>query len=217
MNATQIANALQKAKSPNEITLLIQACGPRAAEIRARLTEIGSAHPYFETAERKSADLAGPAAVQKLDVEIEELEREGGYLNTLELKCNEALEAALNAEAAREVPAACKRLPKHIEQVRQKLAALDAAIEEINKTVETIANYPRIPGSIMPLFDDELAALLQIRQEVWTVRNIRSLHPNPNYPLSEALFFDKRPNGTFSVRTAKPWPLDMGEERFSAY
>lgn len=178
MKSEQLSNALASAKTPEDCTQLIRAAACRRDEIRARLQAIGNER--FGSEVRTAALTQGPAALKAIDDEIAELECEERWLNSFEAKVYTQREAILDAQAVKEIPAARKQLPTAMRKVRDALAGLDSTIAALNAVVETIGNYGRLPDAELPLTDDELGELFELRDQVWRTRKVAVLTPPVN-------------------------------------
>lgn len=198
LTAQQIADQLRSAKASAEVLRIQQAFEPRRTEIRARLAEI--VDQVNRPPARTRAILQGPAAVSKLDDEIGLLQQELDCLVDLEGACNEKLEELLRSEWARAIPAARKRLPQALQQVRATLAAFETAIAEANDLVEMLANYGNLPGEPLPLSDEQLADLIGLRNTIWSPRHLKVIQPpEKGYPRSWAQFYESH-GGKYDLR-----------------
>jgi hypothetical protein len=196
VNATEIAKALNDGPGLHEFHALRMACEARRNELR-ELTRNAAA--------REAAALKGLEAIEAHDAEQERYIKELPLLDQIEMALVEAHDAAVTAGIRREMPAALKRLPSKLSKVDAALAELDRAIADANATIATIAEHERLPDRQMPLSDDELAELLQLRDRVWTQRTISTLTPNrEKHPRSWGLAFVVKPNGDWYLR--KPGP-----------
>jgi hypothetical protein len=162
-----IAAALRGNPSSTECDELARACEPLRAERRARLLEITPTRglPFADQPagyrEGILRDPHGPGHErEKLLGEIQQLE-------ALESATSAAREAALNAEAAVAIPKARKKVPALVDKVRTTLAELKGAVADANAAFAVIGDYERLPGKQRPFNDDELAAILEVRNELW--------------------------------------------------
>lgn len=158
LTADQIAAALKLDPSVDECHELHLAIDARSAAIRARQMEIGA-----------SPDDDSVSRLVELKNESDALDVESAMLNRLGLRLNEARERAYIETAKREIPVAMKRIPAKAQKVRDALAALDAALDALRSDYAIVAEFPRIGPC--PFSDDQLADLLTLRDEVWTVRH----------------------------------------------
>jgi hypothetical protein len=195
VNAKQIAEALGRNPSAEEAHSLILAIEARRTDLSARIAEISQRGGAIEDPpERNRAVLSGPDAVAKLDEEIKALARELDYLAQLSPRCFAAHESAVLSAARQAFPLARRRLPAAIERVRSAHAALDAAIVAANETVEALGQFENL-GEEMPLDDDALAELLELRATLWAMRDLSVLFPpDQGYPRSFDLFYERRGN-----------------------
>lgn len=149
---------------------------------------------------RTAALAQGPAALKALDDEVEALVREERWLTSVQSQAHSRREAALDAQAAREIPAAHKQFAAAMQRVRAAVQGLDTAIGTLNDLVGVLGNFDRLPDKTLPLNDSELAALLELRDEVWRTRVVRVLIPTVSvddldgafdrWPRSLPLYFD---------------------------
>jgi hypothetical protein len=204
--ATEIAAALRDANAtPDELTALIQACGPRRQQIRERLLEL-EPQPHGDSPTRLKAMRSGLDELRKLDEEVAELRRELIYMDHLESELYDARERAINAHVRKEIPKACSRLPAALSAVLDAKAKLEAAVAAGNALVAILGEYGRLESKSMPLTDNELAELLKVRVALWEGFNLSGLQPpgsptepSTDYPKSHALFFEVK-GDVFRVR-----------------
>ncbi len=199
MNADEIAKKLAaKPKNAEECIRLIRACEPRRMEIEARIGAI--AEQANLPPERVRAMRSGLAAVEALDREEEALRLERRVLDQLEHEANAALEALHEAAVRPGIQLGLQRLPGAVTKVSNALGALDAALAELNASVEAVNAYVRFPDLKMPLSPDDAVALIRLRYRVWQVRAVEIVSPPEDlggkplkgYELAWKLCFDAR-------------------------
>lgn len=193
MNADEILRALARADDLRKLDAIWNAPQRRREEIDQRLALIampGSRHidppPVRAAALRESVE-----AVRRLDEEEEHLRRERAHLDFVDARLAER-RAQLEADAIRaSIPKARKALPAQMAEVRRASAELDAALAALRGSVETVGQYSRAELDF-PLSPDELAALLELREEQWSkARGVAVIEPPPKvaYAKAFALFW----------------------------
>ena len=198
MNYDQIAARLQRAATADDLHALQLACDARRREIRAREEEIanptGSMPP---PPARAAAMAAGLGALAELDHEAESLAREFTALDRLEAQVIEKAERTAAEHARSSAGAARRKLPGAIRAVHHALEQLDAAIGALGATVAPLATVAGQRAEPFPLSDDELAALLELREAVWTRRDVPALIPadRETHPRAFAIFHEIRDDG----------------------
>jgi hypothetical protein len=201
VNASQIAKALNDGPGLHEFHALRMACEVRRNELRELMKN---------AAAREAAALKGLEAIEAHDAEQERYIKELPLLDRIEMAIVEAHDAAVTAGIRREMPGALKRLPSKLAKVDAALAELDRAIADANATIATIAEHERLPDRQMPLSDDELAELLQLRDRLWAQRTINILTPNrEKHPRSWGLAFVVKANGDWHPRRPGVWLPDL--------
>jgi hypothetical protein len=172
----QIAEALPKCKTVAEyVNLLAELQLFREANAK-RLVEFGGSRPGHEGPARLAALAKGPDAALAIQQEYERREFERQFSDRLQMLIEHGRAEAEAAEAGRQIPGAVKRLTSELEGVRKALATLDAAIERVNSTVDVIGRFESA-GLPYPLTDDQVRALIAVREEAWRVRHVRILTP----------------------------------------
>jgi hypothetical protein len=202
MNADKIAAALQKSPTVDQAIALVQACEPARQQIRDRLAR------EFGPVQMAAALEAGSEKLKQFDDTSEALSREIDRLHMLEIRANEAREAAITANVRREMPTAIKRLPAAHAKIYEALRQLDDAILANNELFATIGEYRRLENPRPPLDDEQLAACLTVREAIWAPRTIFSLEPpgheREKFPLSWPLAYDTRSAEGIFHRKAPP-------------
>ena len=222
MNATQIAEALRNNPNAEETHRLVLACEHRRQAIRARIASIAmpASAAFAVPPERAAAHRRGLDAVARLDAEIEELNREFAYCDTLERLANDHAETSRQAAVRAAAPKSRKQLATVCARVRKALAELDAALEAVGTTIAPIASFSELPGEKFMLTDDEAASLIELREEVWKVRNLPALRPHGspddlrvNYPRCFELMFEFRGSGGAArlIERGPPRRIDLHE------
>jgi hypothetical protein len=207
MIADDILKALTRAADDlPKVRALMNAPQRRREEINARLAAISmTASSAIEPPPARAAALrSGVAAMQALDEEEKALLRERGMLDSIEASIY-ARVAELEAEAIRAaIPKARKTLPGQMDAVRRAAAEFDQALAALRGTVETLGQYPRA-GLDLPLSPDELAALLELREEMWSARReVAALQPPPKvaYGRAFSLFYTALEGSAYRARRA---------------
>jgi hypothetical protein len=229
MNAKEIATALARAKTVDELTKLAAACAPRRQQIDARMVAIGQIRqpggspfdPEIDS-DRARACLDSPEKIIELDREVELLLAEKEQLDFIEAACVRKSREVEHETARREIPIAAKQLPKAIQKARESLLALNAEIARVTAVVDCLGKYGDLPGYEFPLNDSELLELLKFREEVWRVASVRVLYPLETHPRSFRLFY--RPTGHDSFgprrrdddRFAREWPDNVEADKVEA-
>lgn len=217
-----IAEALRGHPSSHECDELTRACEPLRVERRARLREITPIRglPFTDQpAGYRSAILTDPQAPGK---ERERLLAELEQIDALGWACSAARETALDAEARAAIPKAGKRLPALVEKVRHSLSDLQAAVGEVNEIFAVLGEYPRLPGKEMPLNDAQLAAVLELRNELWQPlrMNVLTLPDDPeaakDYPLSWELSYERRGGPASATIVSRKPPRDIDPFQYSS-
>ena len=191
MTYDEIAQRLQRASSADDLHALQLACDARRREIRSRQAEIADyAPPTPPTPARAAAMAEGVGALAELDHEAESLNREFQALNRIETEIVARADRHREMTARAAAPKARRELPAAMRRVREALAALDAAIAGVSKQVEPLSAVAGLRGEPFPLSDAELAALLELREEIWARRDLPVLIPadRETHPKAFAIF-----------------------------
>ncbi len=174
LSTNQIAARLAQSPSRVEILELRAACDARQAAIRTRLAEIAP-QPGYEPPARTAAALNGFEALRDLDREIETLRAEHAFIDRLGLDLIAEDDVARAREAEEAIPAAKRKLPGAVKRARAAFAELAAAIADADAIIATLAEYPHTREKRMPLTDAELAALLEVRDQLWALPDFPTL------------------------------------------
>lgn len=197
MNANEIASALRTNPPIERLVELQRACQPARDAVRARLAAINqSASPHVipHGPARQAAIAKDVDAVLALDREVERLQTELQVLDDLESRIVAAMEVRRATDAKAAAPGARRKLPGAIAAADRALAELDKALAAITALIEPLATVASLPGEAFPITDDEAAALLELRDRVWTVRNAATLTPSDPeaFPKSHRLLWQRR-------------------------
>lgn len=192
----------------------------RRQEIRARLLQI-EPQPGG-TLERSRAIAQGFDAVQALDREVESLKAERAHLDKVERRVYSTREDILNEAARASIPKAKKALPAAMRQVRDALENLDAAVAGLGAQVATLGEYHGVTpitapigdearaqhAAAFPIDDDTLAALHELRDQLWTTRTLAVLIPPTleSHPKSWRLHYTRGAYGSVTSRRPAVWP-----------
>lgn len=191
MTYDEIAARLQRASSADDLHALQLACDARRREILARQAAIANPPgPMPPPPARVAAIAEGLAALAELDHEAESLAREFQALDRLEMEIAARDERHREMTARAAAPKARRELPAAIRRVREALTALETAIAGVARQVEPLAAVAGLRGEPFPLSDDELAALLELREEIWRRRDVPTLIPadRETHPKAFAIF-----------------------------
>lgn len=183
-DANALAAQVQQGASVEQFYRLRIAMQARREWIDKRIGAIGGT-PGFESPERLQALKRGASAVQALDKEIEDLTFERQYLDRLEQLAVQGSNEAEVAAWHKEIPKSVQRMPIEMAAVRKALAALDNALSKLNDSLHLAGKYDtaRMP---FPVDDATVAELLNLREEIWTVRHVAVLIPPE--PSSDSAF-----------------------------
>lgn len=196
MNADQIAAELRRNPSIERLIELQRECQPARDTVRARLAAITqSQSPHIPHGPARQAAIAKDVdAVLALDREVERLQTELQVLDDLESRIVAAMEVRRATDAKAAAPGARRKLPGAIAAADRALAELDKALAAITALIEPLATVASLPGEAFPITDDEAAALLELRDRVWTVRNAATLTPSDPeaFPKSHRLLWQRR-------------------------
>jgi hypothetical protein len=210
MTADRISAELAARPSIARLEVLPRDCEGRRVAIRERLSLIArsptpSAIPHGPVRRAAMTTEANAA----LDAEEEALQRELQLLDDLERMSYEALVAAKLEAARAAAPGARRKLPSAGERVRKALAELDAAIAAVGTLLEPLAAVADAPGETFPLSDDEAAALLELREAVWTRRDVPALIPlnRETHPRAWGIFHEVRSDGYGERIIRRPGPI----------
>jgi hypothetical protein len=208
MTADRISAELAARPSIARLEVLPRDCEGRRVAIRERLALIArspnpGAIPHGPV-RRAALSVEGSAA---LDAEEEALQRELQLLDDLERMSGEALAAAKLEAARAAAPGARRKLPAAGERVRKALRELDAAIAAVGPLIEPLAALANLGGEF-PLDDDEAAALLELREAVWTRRDVPTLIPmnRETHPKAWGIFHEVRSDGYGERIIRRPAP-----------
>jgi uncharacterized protein YecA (UPF0149 family) len=225
-NAERLHGSLRKATTHEQCIAVVNECDKRCTELRGLIAAASMAvDPFPMPARRAKAIEQGPAAVEALDREIEEMEREGAYLVLLRRQAYEKAAKLREAAIREQAPKAKRRLPDAVARVRKALADLDASIAALSETLAPISELASLSDEPFPLSDRETADVLELREAVWTVRNSPAIIPagspddlSTQYPLSFAHMFDVRSRGeTIFQRVGPPQRIDVTDIGAAVY
>ena len=216
MNSTEIAKRLAKVTEYEQGMDLLRACDTRREEINSRLALIlprpeGSA--LGQTPLRQQAAIEGLEAIIRLDNEVRELHAEQTHLGTLSTLCHDAAARCREAAIREVAPKAIKAVPQRIARVREALRALDVELDALNRESTAINEAQQFADFKFPFNDRECVELLQLREDLWTTRNVVCvvpIGPTPGapgaYPLSMQLAYKWHDTHTWGNRVGPNWP-----------
>lgn len=214
-----IAARLARSPSRAEILELQAACAARQAAIRERLAQIAQ-QPGNDPPARVAAASESFEALRALDREIDELRAEHAYVDRLVFELLAEDDIARAREAEEKIPVARRKLPGAVKRARAAFAELSRAIAEVEQHVTSLMEYPHTREKRVPLTDDEIAELLEVRAEIWSLPDFPVLgFPDDReaYPKSWPLAYVERGgpmNRVYAVRRrpgipafADDWPV----------